>query len=112
MDNEIKNIPPVIHLAIDIMRKRFGGTKVEIVGDRMYRLPPSSDAPAGKLGIDIEVQGIRAFLGCSSNAEEMVHGTMGEALADEFIYSVIKQDFMRNSNKYFKEIDNEDNSSK
>ena len=50
-----KEIPPAIPIAIEFMKKSFGGTDVEIVSEA-YRLEPSEDAPAGALGCDIHIK--------------------------------------------------------
>jgi hypothetical protein len=98
-----KEISPVIHKAIEVMRSRFGGTDVQLISNDMFRLEPTEYAPAGRLGVYIEVEGIRVFLGCESNAEDML-GPLGGAIADEFIYAVIKEKKEISDNLYEREI--------
>lgn len=84
-------IPDSIYLSIKIMRKCFGGTKVKLISEKMYRIAPDEYTPLGKLGVDIEIEGIKTFLGCESMAEEIACTPCGRLIAEEFIYSVIKK---------------------
>ena len=98
-----KEIAPSIHSAIEVLKSRFGGTDVRLISDDMFRLEPTEDAPAGRLGVYIEVEGIRVFLGCESNAEQML-GPLGGLVADEFIYSVINEKKKISDTLYAREI--------
>jgi hypothetical protein len=100
MKNEIS---PVIYEAIEVLRSRFGGTDVQLISDDMFRLEPTEYAPAGRLGVYVEIEGIRVFLGCESNAEDML-GPLGGAFADEFIYAVMKEKREISDNLYSREI--------
>lgn len=84
-----KDIPKIIYLAIDRLKLCFGGTDVEIIGEKMYRLKPSIDAKAGKLGIDIKINGIKTFLGCESMAEPICE-PLGQYVAEEFVAMLMK----------------------
>ena len=95
-------ISPTIYLAVDVLRKTFGGTVVEIVGTKMYRKSPNKFAKLGYLGVDIKVNGIPTFLGCESMAEEIL-GPYGFSIAEQFVYRVM--DNMPSPN--FKHINNE-----
>ena len=84
-----KEISPIIYRAIEILKKCFDGMiHVELLSDEMYRLAPSEDAPAGKLGVDIKINGIQTFLGCESMAEPICE--YGEPVANEFIVMIMK----------------------
>ena len=98
---ENKNIAKVIYLAIDIIKKRFGGIDVKLISDKMYRISPDEYTPLGKLGVDIEIEGIKTFLGCESMAQEIVHTPYGSMVADEFIFNIIKPN-LKNMKSEFK----------
>ena len=83
-----REISPMIYAALDIMRKCFGGTDVKLLSEKMYRLKPDEYAKAGRLGVDIEVMGIKTFFGCESNAENIL--TYGQPIADQFVAMLIK----------------------
>ena len=87
MENN-KDIPQIIFSAIDTLRNSFGGTDVKLLSDKMYRRPPDESSPAGKLGVKIEVMGIKAFLGCESMAEQI--SVYGQSIADEYVYRLVK----------------------
>lgn len=59
----------------------------------MFRLPPDEYTPLGKLGVEIEIMGIRTFLGCESMAEDIAWNPMGQLIADEFVYTVLSTAF-------------------
>jgi len=84
------DIAPQIYQAIEILRKTFGGTKVELLSTEMYRLPPSELCALGYLGVDIEVEGIKVFLGCESMAEDIAWNPIGHLIANDFIYNILK----------------------
>lgn len=98
-----KEIAPSIHSAIEVLRSRFGGTDVQLISDSMIRLEPDEHSQAGRLGVYIEVEGVRVFLGCESNAEDII-GPLGGEIADEFIYSVIKEKREMSDKLYSREI--------
>ena len=91
-------IAPQVLQAIDILRKTFGGTTVELLSTKMYRQPPSEFCKLGYLGVDIKIQGIKTFLGCESMAEEIAWNPMGYSIAEEFVFNVIKAE-MEKDNK-------------
>lgn len=86
-----REIPDIIHSAIERLRMSFGGTEVELLSEKMYRLPPDGFTPLGKLGVDIKIMGIRTFLGCESMAEDIACTPYGQMLADEFVARVVKE---------------------
>ena len=88
MKEDLSNISPIIYQAIDILKSQFGGTDIKLVSDEMYRLEPSEDAPAGKLGVNIQLEGITAFLGLESMAEQIA--VYGDAVAQEYIIGVYR----------------------
>jgi hypothetical protein len=85
-----REITPIIHGAIERLRSCFGGTRVELLSKEMYRLPPSEFAAAGYLGVDIEIEGIKTFLGHESLAEDIAIHPHGQMFADQFVFDVIK----------------------
>jgi len=85
-------IAPQIFQAIEILRKTFGGTQVELLSTEMYRKPPSEFCALGYLGVDISVEGKKVFLGCESMAEEIAWNPMGWMVAEEFIFEVLKEE--------------------
>lgn len=87
---DLSKISKTIYAGIKVMQRQFGGTDVKLISKEMYRLKPSEDAAAGRLGVDIEIHGIKAFLGCESNAEHMLE-PWGDAVAQEYIVGVLKQ---------------------
>ena len=103
MEN-IKEIPPAIPIAVEFMKRSFGGTDVQIVSEA-YRLAPSEDAPAGALGCDVEIKipgvdmkPVKLFLR-NSIAEDMGWNAMGGApqlaqmVADEIIFECIRPEY-------------------
>jgi len=88
MKEKNKEISPIIYGAINIMERCFGGTKIEIIGDDMYRLSPTNEKKIGLLGIDIKINGVNVFLGCESMAEPICE--YGEIVAEGFIFNVMK----------------------
>ena len=87
-----KDIPQIIYCAIDILKKCFGGTDVELLSKEMYRLKPSIDAKAGRLGVDIKINGIKTFLGCESMAEPICE-PLGPYVANEYVASLMKESY-------------------
>jgi len=85
-------IAPQIYQAITILKRTFGGTEIELLSDEMYRKPPSEFCKLGYLGVDISVQGRKVFLGCESMAEEIAWNPLGLRIAEEFIYSIFKEE--------------------
>jgi hypothetical protein len=109
-------MPPAIPIAVEFMRRSFGGTDVQIVSDP-HRLKPSEDAPAGALGCMIEVKipghemnPVRTFLR-NSIAEDMAFNNMGGAphlaqmVADEMVFTLIRPEYEKLKSK----IDESDN---
>jgi hypothetical protein len=82
-----------IYGAIEKLRKSFGGTDVKLISEKMYRIAPDEFTPLGKLGVDIEIMGIKTFLGCESAAEDIACTPYGQMLADEFVATVIRTSF-------------------
>lgn len=85
-----REISPIIFGAIEKLKQSFGGTKVELLSDKMYRIAPDDQTPLGKLGVDIKIEGIKIFLGCESMAEDIACTPWGQTLADHFVYEVLK----------------------
>ena len=94
-------MPAAIPIAVEFMRKSFGGTEVEIISDA-YRLEPSEDAQAGALGCDIEVKiphiemtPVKTFLR-NSIAEDIAWTNLGggghysQMIADDIVFSLLK----------------------
>ena len=53
---------------------------------------PSIDAKAGRLGIDIKINGIKTFLGCESMAEPICE-PMGQYIAEEYVARLMKETY-------------------
>ena len=90
MDLKKDSISKSIYIAIDKLKTRFGGIDVKLLSDEMYRTEPDEFCEIGYLGVDIEIEGIKTFLGCSSMAEIIAYEPYGSLVADEFIYTVLK----------------------
>jgi len=85
-----KEISPIVYGAIEVMKKCFGGTDVKLISTEMYRLEPTEDAKAGKIGVDIEIMGVKTFLSYNDFAEDIACSPYGEMIANEFVYNIIK----------------------
>ena len=88
MKEDLSEISPLIYEAIKILQRQFGGSDIKLVSKEMYRLEPSEHALAGALGVNIQLEGITAFLGLESNAINIV--TYGDPMAQEFIIGVYR----------------------
>jgi hypothetical protein len=77
------DISPVIYSAIEILKKSFGGTNIELVSFAMYRNSNN------QLGVLIRVEGILSFLGCESNAEDIC--TYGIKIAEQYVFNISKE---------------------
>lgn len=86
-----REISPIIYGAIERLKNSFGGTEVKLLSEKMYRITPDEFTPLGKLGVDIEIMGIKTFLGCESMAEDIACTPYGQMIADEFVARVIKE---------------------
>ena len=91
MNNEI---PAAITVAVEYMRKSFGGTDVEITSG-FYR-----SAPMALLGCDIEVKipgydmlPVKTFL-LYSLAEDIVFN-QAQKIADSVVYGLLKPEFKK-----------------
>lgn len=76
------DISPVIYAAIEVLKKSFGGTNIELVSSEMYRNNHN------QLGVLIRVEGILSFLGCESNAEVIC--TYGIKIAEDYVFNILK----------------------
>lgn len=85
-----REISPIIYGAIEVMKKCFGGTGVRLISTEMYRLKPTEDAKAGKIGVDIEIEGVKTFLSYNDFAEDIACSPYGQMIACEFVYRIIK----------------------
>ena len=99
-------MPAAIPIAVQFMRNSFGGTEVEIVSEA-FRLEPTEDAPAGRLGclIELKIPGVdmapvRTFF-MNSQAEDIAWPNLGGAshfsqmIADELVFTILKPEFQR-----------------
>ncbi len=80
-------INPIIHKAVEILQRQFGGTDVKLISKEMYRLEPTEQAPAGALGVNIQIHGITTFLGYGY-AEDLL--TYGDPLAQDYIIQMLR----------------------
>ena len=92
MNNEI---PATITIAVEYMRKSFGGTDVEITSG-FYRSAP----PVALLGCDIEVKipgydmlPVKTFL-LYSLAEDVAFN-QAQQIADSVVYGLLKPEFKK-----------------
>jgi len=83
-------ISPIVYAAIERLKNSFGGTDVKLLSEKMYRLKPDENSSIGRLGVDIEIMGIKTFLGCESMAEDIACTPYGQMIADEFVFNIIK----------------------
>jgi len=104
----------VILLAVEIMRKCFGGTQIEILDTNMLRKYPNRFVPMGYLGVSILIycfdNKYNVFLRYQE-AEDIVENyqnldlrfmNMEEArmsYANDYIFRIIKDDFKRYERK-------------
>ena len=102
-----QELPAAILIAVDFMRKSFGGTDVQIISD-LYRSRPTQNAPAGELGCDIEVklaqhdmEPVKSFLSFNV-AENMAFSVsahlggaanLSQAIADEIVFALLKPEY-------------------
>ena len=93
---DLSEISPIILMAIEVLKKTFGGTDIELLSTEMYRLKPDEYAKAGRLGVDIKVQGVKTFFGCDSMARPILE--WGMHIAEQFVYEVLKP-YIDNQNK-------------
>jgi hypothetical protein len=61
-----------------------------LLSTEMYRTEPCKYYKIGRLGVDIYVDGVTAFLGCESNAEDML-GSWGQDVAKEYLHHILNQ---------------------
>lgn len=57
-----EDIPKQFKIAIDYLRKSFGGTNVEIVGKELRRTKSTKEYPHGMLGLDLKIENVDFFL--------------------------------------------------
>lgn len=79
-----REISPILLSAIERLKFSFGGTDVRLLSNKMFRITPDEFTPLGKLGVDIEIMGIKTFLSCEI-AEEIACTPYGQMIADEFV---------------------------
>ncbi len=99
-----REINPMIHAAIAMIGKVAGVESVELLSDKMYRLEPTEDAPAGALGVDIiindELSGkFKTFLGYEM-CEDMVGYPNGMFITQELVHLIVSP---KNKLKLFEE---------
>lgn len=95
------NVPEVMNLAVGRMQEwvdsEFGkGFNFKIIED-LRRTEPCESYPIGKLGANIKLEfgeddrsPVVLFLGCESEAEEMVCNPMGHFIVQEVATQMIK----------------------
>lgn len=82
-------ISQVITHSIEVMKKCFGGTDVKLLSSEMYRETASQEG-IGRLGVNIEIEGVKTFLSYTDFAESIC-GPMGNLVAEEFVFMVLKE---------------------
>jgi len=68
----------------------YGELDIKIISDKEYRLPPEEFYPLGRLGIDIELEGRKVFLGHETMAESIL--VYGNLVADDFVCYVLEHE--------------------
>lgn len=88
--NTTMEITEVIYVAIDMMKKSFGGSDVELLSNELIR-KKYSGINKFSLGVYIKICGIKTFFRYEV-AEDMVitPSSYGQRLADEFVLTYIK----------------------
>jgi len=105
---ENRDINPMINAAIVMIEKVAGVESVELLSNKMYRLEPTEDAPAGTLGVDIviddELSGkFKTFLRYEM-CEDMIAYPNGMFITQEFVYLIVSS---KDNTKLFEEPDYE-----
>jgi len=90
---ENRDINPMILAAIVMIEKVAGVESVELLSNKMYRLEPTEDAPAGALGVDIVINdelsgGFKTFLGYGM-CEDMLMYPTGMFITQEFVHLIV-----------------------
>lgn len=87
-------VSEVMLAAVDFLRHNtdFGELDIKILSEEEYRLPPEEHVPLGRWGADIEIDGVKVFLGHESMAEEILW--YGKPVANQFLYHVLKEKYL------------------
>jgi hypothetical protein len=84
-----KAIPDLIHKAIDKLKTSFGGVDVILISDEIIRTKPDEYAPLGRLGVNIEIEGVKTFLHYET-AESIMYNPFFQRIVDELVFTTIK----------------------
>lgn len=85
-------ITEIIHLAIEKMRKSFGGTKVELLSAELERIDQSTiGGYQSILGAYVKIEGVKTFLHYRYAEDiSITPDGYGQKLADELVFNVLK----------------------
>lgn len=92
----VYEMSPVIIGAIKLMSESFGNTNVKLISKGMYRLNPDAQSPLGTLGADIEIEGMKVFLGYQQAEDILIYG---QKAADSFVFKIIEPEYKRSLRK-------------
>lgn len=87
---DTKYVSPIIYSAIEILKTRVGGTKIELLSDDMFRTKPDEFCKLGELGVYLNIEGVKVFFSCRL-AEDIICNGLGLMVADEFVYTILKE---------------------
>jgi hypothetical protein len=87
---------PIILNAIKLMANSFGGTDVKLISKEMYRVKSDESSLVGSLGVDIEIQGMKVFLGYTLAEDITIYG---QKVADSFVFEILKSEYLRGMRK-------------
>ena len=71
-------ISKIIAKTIELLQEEYPEYDIKLISKEMYRQPPTEYALAGHLGVDIEILGIKTFMGHELHAEDMLCHPLGE----------------------------------
>ena len=80
----------IILKAIEILKKTFGGTKVELISSKLERSSPSTSYPCGYLFVELKIEGETTLLSYTTAEDILVYG---ETIAQEVVYPCIAEKY-------------------
>ena len=86
-----RDINPMIHAAIAILRRVEVVEEVELLSEEMYRTEPNEECKIGCLGVDIKINGIKTFLRYEM-CEDLIMYPTGGFLAVDFVHQILADD--------------------
>ena len=104
-------ISKIISKTIELLQEEYPEFNIKLLTEKMYRMPPSEYAKAGHLGVDMEILGVKVFMGHELHAEDMLCHPLGDILRKDFVYGTVFKKY-KTTEKITEEIikrHNEDN---